>query len=69
MWWICPSTTKQHGSTNSYFKWANKRHGHGNIKPSMKGKFISTFQVEGAQNFNPLKNNIKGLNKSTNNNI
>jgi hypothetical protein len=39
------------------------------LNPSMKGEFVSTSQVEGAHNFTPLKNNTKGLNKSTNNNI
>jgi hypothetical protein len=36
---------------------------------SMKGKFVSTFQMERAKNFTPLKNNTKGPNRSTNNNI
>jgi hypothetical protein len=37
--------------------------------PSMEGKFVSTFQVEGAWNFIPCTNDIEGLNRSTNNNI
>jgi hypothetical protein len=36
---------------------------------SMKGEFVLTFQMERAQNFTPLKNNTKGPNRSTNNNI
>jgi hypothetical protein len=37
--------------------------------PSMEGKFVSTSQMEGAQNFTHPTNNIKGLNKFTNNDI
>jgi len=37
--------------------------------PLVDGKFISMFQVEGAQNFTPPTNNIKGFNISINNNI
>jgi hypothetical protein len=37
--------------------------------PLMYGESISMFQVEGAQNFTPPTNNIKGFNISINNNI
>jgi hypothetical protein len=37
------------------------------LNPSVEGKFVSTFQMEGAQNFTPLTNSIEGPNKSTNN--
>jgi len=39
------------------------------LNPSMEGKFVLTFQMEGAQNFTPLTKNIKGLKRSTYNNI
>jgi hypothetical protein len=29
--------------------------------PSMEGEFVSTSQVEGAQNFTPPANNAKGF--------
>jgi hypothetical protein len=37
--------------------------------PLVYGESISMFQVEGAQNFTPPTNNIKGFNISINNNI
>jgi hypothetical protein len=37
--------------------------------PSMERKFVSMFQMEGVQNFTPFTKNIKGLKRSTYNNI
>jgi len=37
--------------------------------PSMEGKFVSTSQMEGVQNFTHPTNSITGLNKFTNNDI
>jgi hypothetical protein len=39
------------------------------LNPSVKGEFVLTSQMEGAQNFTPLKNNTKYPNRYTNNNI
>jgi len=39
------------------------------LNPSMKGEFVLTSQMEGAQNFTPFKNNTKDPNRYTNNNI
>jgi hypothetical protein len=36
--------------------------------PLVEGKFVSTFQMEGVQNFTPLTKNIKGPKRSTYNN-
>ncbi len=69
MWWICPFTTKQHGSTNPYLEWANRGCGHGNTKSFNGKKFCFNISNGRGLKFHPPTNSTEGHNKSTNNNI